>query len=406
MFLFFLIAVSGKLFKPCVTDKQLSGTYRTLHAEHQFWLFEARNNTQHAPLILWINGVPNQPPIFGTSAGMSPCRIENGTATHNVFAWNQNAHVVFFDMYRIAPGNKMFTGRYQILLDFVLSFSKKYPVYFKNGLHIFGQSSDAIAAAVVGNMLIKYDGQKTTKLLSVGLGSPIIDMRTQMKGYPRMMELAEKGTQATVAMEERIATLFASTKNCTTCNKDLHCKERVVELSEVAYQPYLTFFPSLINYKSTSYIDINQHIIDSQSYMLSSSQTLPSSFRRVDLLSNTLFVPSKDTIFDSYASEISTLLRSNIHVLLFSGELDYFSNFHGVRTLVDAMQWMDTPLNAVPNKITLHPLHSYPILVKRLNSKLTQAIVKQAGHLSQLDQPEYTQILVNDWISQFSPHTN
>ncbi|KAJ9058445.1 hypothetical protein DSO57_1012243 [Entomophthora muscae] len=59
----------------------------------------ARENKDKAPLILWLNGIPGQAPIFGSSGGMSPCTpLRDGGMVTNPFSWNRKAHLLFFDM--------------------------------------------------------------------------------------------------------------------------------------------------------------------------------------------------------------------------------------------------------------------------------------------------------------------
>ncbi|KAJ9051148.1 hypothetical protein DSO57_1007300 [Entomophthora muscae] len=356
--------------------------------EHRGWLFEARNNTQHAPLILWINGVPNQPPIFGTSAGMSPCRIENGTATRNVFAWNQNAHVVFFDMYRHVPRIEGISGKYQLLFDFIRTFAEKYPTYVQHGLHIFGQSIDASAAAVVGNMVVKHCNH--IQLLSIGLGSPVIDLRIQMQGYPEMMYKIQNDKSLVSRMKRDLEALALTSKHCTDISKYTSCEAQLDLLSSVAFKRYLHLFPSLLDYTASDHKTIQT----SNEYFANSLNLSHSFDLKPTLPSEANVMLTNQIRFESYTEEITNLLKCNIPILVFSGEHDYIANSHGIYALLEWIQPLRSPI-----RIHVHPKNLSPIFVNWGFGNLTHAVITNAGHL--VDQPQSVHILINHWIHQF-----
>ncbi|KAJ9058446.1 hypothetical protein DSO57_1012244 [Entomophthora muscae] len=405
IFVFLVLAVCSlqsfdKLYEGY--DKKLLVKYRTSSAEYRYWLFEAREGSEKAPLIFWINGIPDQPPIFGTSAGMSPCKLKKDLSCKpNIFAWNQHAHVLFFDLVKyITLINQQYSVDkariYPFLFRFIRDFCQEYPHYVRAGIHIFGQSYDSIVAAVVGNMIFGFrDEKQDIKLLSVGLGSPIIDMRVQMKGYPETMKGIQKDIHVLETMKRKITNLHTSTRECAGIKKHAECKHFAETLFNVAIKPYTTIYPSLLDYRAMGYNKINR-LIQKYKYLLlnTTSSTADSNYTPGTLLSHGEMCQFQQNIFESHSEEIKTLVNAKIPVLIFSGEYDYIANHHGMLALLNEMNWYG------PYLINRVKFTSLPVYKRWSAYSLTYVLIKNAGHLTQVDQPETMSFVIKDWITQ------
>ncbi|KAJ9051149.1 hypothetical protein DSO57_1007301 [Entomophthora muscae] len=51
-------------------------------------------------------------------------------------------------------------------------------------------------------------------------------------------------------------------------------------------------------------------------------------------------------------------------------------------------------------KIKDHPIRQSPVIITHITGNLTYAVIKNAGHLTQVDQPETMLTLVDEWILQ------
>ncbi|KAJ6585263.1 serine carboxypeptidase [Mycena capillaripes] len=97
---------SLRVKKPTLCDdsvKQYSGYLDIAEDKHLFfWFFESRASPSTDPLVMWLNGGPGCSSTVGLLFELGPCNInktEDGTVftSHNPYAWNQNANVIFLD---------------------------------------------------------------------------------------------------------------------------------------------------------------------------------------------------------------------------------------------------------------------------------------------------------------------
>ncbi|KAJ9058453.1 hypothetical protein DSO57_1012251 [Entomophthora muscae] len=378
-----ILVVSGKLLPQSLGDgqsvkcdnvHQFSGFFKTGPNEGQMYaFFEARKQSETTPLIVWLNGVPDQPPIFGTSAGMSPCLLNsNGSTSINPYAWNDKAHVLFFDMYKQSGYT-----RYQLVKSFIQELVYDIPQYTKNGIHIFAQSYHASTAIIVANMIKQNEWQETkTPLLSVGLGNPIIDMPIQMasKAFCNLWRLG-------------------------------YCESLALDLAKYAFVPYLARNKRLLNSHGFSYNTLNININSSIQYFLRSPVLKRYSKARDPtklFLSDNEFMPINKNIFDFSIHEIEKLLEHGVSVLIYAGLTDFISNAKGLENAVELIQHNGQPaVQTIVSNIRMNPRTNEQAYLERGNSKLTLAKVYSAGHLAQYDQPESTQLLVENWIVRF-----
>jgi len=67
-----------------------------------FWFFEARNNSNTAPLTIWLNGGPGSSSMIGLFREMGPCEVvqrpDGSFATQpNAWGWDRSSNLLFID---------------------------------------------------------------------------------------------------------------------------------------------------------------------------------------------------------------------------------------------------------------------------------------------------------------------
>ncbi|XP_043715570.1 serine carboxypeptidase-like 34 isoform X1 [Telopea speciosissima] len=89
--------------QPLVNFKQYSG-YITVNESHGralfYWFFEATNNPENKPLLLWLNGGPGCSSIgYGEAEELGPFLMQKGTPQlrFNNYSWNQVANLLFVE---------------------------------------------------------------------------------------------------------------------------------------------------------------------------------------------------------------------------------------------------------------------------------------------------------------------
>ena len=79
--------------------QQYSGYYKLkvglLPKNYFYWFFEARENPETAPLLLWMTGGPgcsSEVALFGENG---PCKVsaDGSNTTVNPYSWNSNANM-------------------------------------------------------------------------------------------------------------------------------------------------------------------------------------------------------------------------------------------------------------------------------------------------------------------------
>jgi cathepsin A (carboxypeptidase C) len=91
--------VSTGLCDPDV--KQLSGYFKingTHNANYFYWFFEARNNPETAPTMIWLTGGPGCSSQLALLAENGPCTVNKDLSTTlNKQSWNTNANIMWVD---------------------------------------------------------------------------------------------------------------------------------------------------------------------------------------------------------------------------------------------------------------------------------------------------------------------
>jgi hypothetical protein len=64
-----------------------------------FWYFESRQNSQSAPLSLYLGGGPGTTSLMGVTAENGPCYInsDSNSTTLNPWSWNNKVNMLYLD---------------------------------------------------------------------------------------------------------------------------------------------------------------------------------------------------------------------------------------------------------------------------------------------------------------------
>ncbi|KAJ9078098.1 hypothetical protein DSO57_1010470 [Entomophthora muscae] len=177
---------------------------------------------------------------------------------------------------------------------FIKAFATKFPHLVRNGIHIFAQSYDATAATIVANLILRIPPRRnkpSIKILSVGLGSPIVDMRSQMLSYPHIFRrISRKGN-----IQARIDRLHSKTSPCKGLSPPKKCFVFSQLLARAIHWVYLGKSHRLLNLCGFNYKFLNGQINASKNLFNATSRLHPYFLARSSrLLSDNDFNPNRN----------------------------------------------------------------------------------------------------------------
>jgi carboxypeptidase C (cathepsin A) len=177
---------------------QLKGSQKYIH----YWLVEAENAPENAPLVFWTNGGPGCSGLIGFMTEQGPFRPDiDGNLQPNPYAWNKIANMVFLeqpvgvgfsysdnkDDYKIGDDQAA-----QDNLATVLAFFDKYPHFNHTSLFITSESYGGHYMPTWADAIIKYNdaqeySQDRINFKGFAVGNPYTDyysgVGAQMETY-------------------------------------------------------------------------------------------------------------------------------------------------------------------------------------------------------------------------------
>ncbi|GAB1524893.1 hypothetical protein RhiTH_008049 [Rhizoctonia solani] len=167
------------------TVKQYSGYLDVAESKHLFfWFFEARNNPETAPIVIWLNGGPGCTSAMGLFFALGPCSIEKGgnSTTVNDWSWNNNANLLFIDQpagvgysYNTGPEVTDSFVAAEDMWSFLQLFYKRFGQY-AGELHVAGESYAGTYVPHIASAIWKNNRKlgKSDELVKVNLTSILI----------------------------------------------------------------------------------------------------------------------------------------------------------------------------------------------------------------------------------------
>ncbi|CAI9304092.1 unnamed protein product [Lactuca saligna] len=187
--------------QPTGTDFDQYSGYVTVDPHHGralfYYLTESPFNSSTNPLVLWLNGGPGCS-SFGNGAMMElgPFRVnaDNVTLSHNKYAWNNVANVLFLE----SPAGVGFsysntssdyeTGDIQTAQDsytFLVNWLERFPEYKSRDFYITGESYAGHYIPQLAQLIVqnnKITNQTVINLKGIALGNAYVDSETENTG--------------------------------------------------------------------------------------------------------------------------------------------------------------------------------------------------------------------------------
>ncbi|MFS7920576.1 putative carboxypeptidase D [Helianthus anomalus] len=187
--------------QPAGTNFDQYSGYVTVDPNHGralfYYLAESPVNSSTNPLVLWLNGGPGCS-SFGNGAMMElgPFRVnaDNTTLSHNKYAWNKFANVLFLE----SPAGVGFsysntssdytTDDVQTAKDsytFLINWLERFPEYKTRDFYITGESYAGHYVPQLAQLVLqnnKITNQTVINLKGIAIGNPYVDYEAEKTG--------------------------------------------------------------------------------------------------------------------------------------------------------------------------------------------------------------------------------
>ena len=240
---------TGELASPNICDnvKQRAGYLDISDDRHLFfWFFEARNDPEDAPLLLWLNGGPGCSSSTGLLMELGPCLATQGGGTKpNPHSWNTNFHNIYLDQpvdvgfsYRSGGGGvNNSPAAAEDVWAFLQLFVKKFPQY-AHKIHLAAESYGGHYAPNIAAVIHKHNLEikaatvptnlQVINLASVILANGLSEPKTQMASVPDFacdgpFHVFDPESQECASLRSKAATCERLVQSCYNNNSRFTC---------------------------------------------------------------------------------------------------------------------------------------------------------------------------------------
>ncbi|GFP96057.1 serine carboxypeptidase-like 48 [Phtheirospermum japonicum] len=353
-----------------------------------YYFFEARQNKEKAPVVVWLTGGPGCSSSIALFYENGPFKLtKNWSLVWNQYGWDQESNIIFIDQ-PTGTGFSYSTDDDDIrntseeaavdFYDFI-----QHPEYVKNDFYITGESYaghyiPAFAARV-------HNANKNKQGIHINFKMKLIN-QSQYNYLKKPVKDCLK--------EVKYACVRGTHYNLTACAQTyIDC--------DVIYRTIMDLNNGLNPY------DIRKNCRGYLCYNLSGMESFlnqTSVKKALGVDEDIEFVSCSDYVFDAmlgdqmmnHAVYIPELLQDGIKLLVYAGEYDFICNWLGNFIWVAEMQWWGHKgfwwARYVPFNVDGVNAGS----IKRYGP-LTFVKVKDAGHLVPMDQPKVALQMLRRW---------
>jgi len=398
-----------------------------------FWLFEAKQNPESAPLLMWLSGGPGCSSQLALFAENGPCKVaKNGEKTYaNPSSWHNAANVMWVDQpagvgFSTGIGTHDEKGVAENMYTFLQKFFQQFPQYQKTNFFVFGESYAGHYVPAISHRI--WSGNKANEGLHISLkglaiGNGLTDPLEQYKWYPEMGHFGgqqEGGhAPANVISKGDYYIMKAMVPACElgiiACNRGVDPDPQTggIVNATACFAAYdACNFMAIMPYELTGKNPYDMRINCEHGRLcydfdmittylnkpevqtaLGVKKTWGSCNMAVDLS----FVAAGDWLV-RYQGLLPDLLKDGIDVLIYAGDVDYICNWLGNKAWTQKLDWEHS---AEFNKAQDEEWKVNGRTVAKLRSSngLSFMQVFEAGHMVPMDQPEVALEMVRQFVS-------
>lgn len=370
-----------------------------------YWYFEAKNNPETAPVVIWIDGGPGCASTWGLFGQVGPYTIDQYDKDHREakvrnINWSQNAHLVFPDQplgigfSTVTPGKEArnYKQLQEQFLNFYKGFLEKNPKLKGKDIYVIGESYGGHYAPYIGDVLHKsLNGD--IKLKAVGIINGYISGKILYETYPDYSLQMTKYTKFEKSDYDEIKPLADLCTNMVdykgnpmiadqnVCSKVSNKITAIAKKRNPSFDPYYMPGGDVTSLAFVGFLndpDV-QKIIGARKEFQPCNNIWGNMFGNVDY-----FVDSR--MF------ISPMLEDGVKFLVFDGDLDWICNYMQEEKVLDEMEWSG---KFGWSQAGLEKCE-FGLCKEFMNLRYVR--FKGAGHAAPKFQPENALKLVNEFI--------
>ncbi|ETL25742.1 hypothetical protein L916_20457 [Phytophthora nicotianae] len=393
-----------------------------------YWHFQAAQNPDRVPLVIWLNGGPGCSSMQGLFLGNSPFKLMNeSTIGKNEHSWHEFANLLFVDQpvgtgMSYTKGNDYRPDEETVAKDFyefLTKFLQRHPEYLSDGddgvkisraVYMFGESHAGRWIPEFSDHIFKQNddpnNQIKINLDGVGIGNGWVHPRIQYEysDYAHGLGLLTFGQVRSLkaSYAECLAALDAGTYYSRSCLDNMDSITGSVKpgnggnsLNFYDVRQYLRnvgAYPSgqenIVKYMNKMEVRKAVHGNEDKNF-------------RFDLCSNGVFRALSKFDGVSTLDKVDSLLQRGLRMLFYNGQWDMMCNHYGTEKLLLNLNWNGSDAYQQAKKYTWRVQgRKEPAGFAQQGGNLTYLVVTGAGHMVPMDVPDVAADMLHRFVSR------
>lgn len=354
-----------------------------------FWFFPSASNYEEDPVLLWLQGGPGASSLYGLFTENGPFVVEDGELGLRNYSWHKNFSLLYIDQplgvgYSFTDG-PLVTDQTQVGEHLYSALTQFFTVFSElrdNEFFISGESYAGKYVPALGHTILQNNDRADLKINLQGLliGNGLSDPKNQFNYGDLLYQL---GLIDLATLEE--AHILEST-----------IKEFIEEEDyESATFTWNNMLETLF-YQPTGLMDIYNFVQDEDNSPSDWEEFIvQNEIRQALHVGNQEYLSENYEVYDALYADITKSvtnwvieLLDNYRVLLYNGQLDIIVGYVLTENYVQNLQYSAAEEYAAAQRKVWRVGDQIAGYAKTAGN-LTEVLVRNAGHMVPMDQPEF-----------------
>ena len=426
----FLEAVRLSKVKGVLVDVPSYSGYLTIDKEYQsnmfFWFIPRESEPERGSLVLWLQGGPGWPSMFGMFKENGPFLLDvdkiggdiRVNLVRNIHSWHKVANILYIDNpvgtgFSFTRDSAGYPTNDSAVADQLVTaltqFMKLLPYYIpgyharKNPFFAFGESYGGPFVLSLAQKILSTDGLLSYfNLQGIALGNPLLSPRHQFL-YSQFLQTTGYLSQDQIVTlqnyEETMLKLIEEGKSKAALYEYSNMMQYfATELNNTFLASHGFTNPCIydVNYDG-QYLTSHEYICYLQTPRV--MQSIHVGSNQCQTGAQSYFYLEDDILTDKVEILESVLDSNKIRVLLYTGNMDMMVHTMGMNTVVKNLKWSKRAQfdSSGSSKLVL-PGQTRIAGYYGQGGGLTYLVVRDAGHMVPISQPAVAARIVKQFI--------